>query len=115
MHADQREVMSMHSVISNKPAPLTPRKPRASLDLRAYNAAIEHMLAVKDSSAAVPSPGSSYSRQASARRMSMDRNDALKAAPQSQKSTPSSGVSASYRHKHGKLTAPAGRRPALRV
>ena len=109
----------MHSVLSNKPAPLTPKKPRASLDLRAYNAAIEHMLAVKDSSADVPSPGSSYSRQASARRMSQDRSEALRAAPQSsavsQKSMPGSGVSASYKHKHGKLTAPAGRRPAVGV
>ncbi|DBA97227.1 TPA: hypothetical protein ACH3X1_014977 [Trebouxia sp. C0004] len=106
-HAEQgrsggKEVVSMHSVMKHKPAPLIPKRQPPSLDMRAYSAAIEHMLAVKDSG---PSPAvRTYSRQA---RSSAEKNKNAMAAASPDVAArrlfnPAATDSTGYRKKHGK-------------
>ncbi len=102
------EVVSMHSVMKQKPAPLNHRKPRASLDMRAYSAAIEHMLAVKDSVSGQNAMGT-YSRQASARPSTSTEkkgNGMIAASPAAVSHrlfSPVNTESSGYRKKHGKV------------
>ena len=92
----------MHSVMKHKPAPLNPKRQFPSLDMRAYSAAIEHMLAVKDSG---PSPAvRTNSRQA---RSSVGKKENAAAAASLDAAarrlyTPSSTDFTGYRKKHGK-------------
>jgi hypothetical protein len=100
--AGGKEVVSMHSVMKHKPAPLIPKRQPPSLDMRAYSAAIEHMLAVKDSG---PSPAvRTYSRQA--RSSAEKKENAMAAASLDAASrrlfTPATTGSTGYRKKHGK-------------
>ncbi len=100
--AGGKEVVSMHSVMKHKPAPLNPKRLPPSLDMRAYSAAIEHMLAVKDSA---PSPAvRTYSRQA---RSSAGKKEVAAAAASLDAAahslyTPASTDFTGYRKKHGK-------------
>ena len=98
----------MHSVLKQKPAPLGPeRQAPPSLDMRAYKAAMEHLLAVKDS----PPVMATYSRQASARRISAERKEsgaaAVRPAAVSRRLFSPATDSTGYRKKHGKIVAPA--------
>ncbi|KAL0023053.1 hypothetical protein WJX79_005531 [Trebouxia sp. C0005] len=107
-HAEQgrpggEQVVSMHSVMKHKPAPLIPKRLPASLDMRAYSAAIEHMLAVKDSG---PSPAvRTHSKQA--RSGVGKKENALTAAASRDAAarrlfTPATTDVTGYRKKHGK-------------
>ena len=100
--AGGKEIVSMRSVMKHKPAPLTPKRLPPSLDMRAYSAAIEHMLAVKDSG---PSPAVRiYSRQA---RSSVGKKENATAAVSLDAAacrlyTPATTDFTGYRKKHGK-------------
>ena len=107
-------VVSMHSVMKQKIAPLMPKRQLAALDMRAYSAAIEHMLAVKDSAGPLQAGMGTYSRQASARRISAekyesDRAALLPATASRRLFSPADADSAGYRQKHGRMTASASR------
>ena len=91
----------MHSVMRHKPAPLIIKRQPPSLDMRAYSAAIEHMLAVKDSG---PSPAvRTYSRQGSS--VGKKENVMAAASPDAAARrlfTPATTDFTGYRKKHGK-------------
>ena len=100
--AGGKEVVSMRSVMKHKPAPLISKRLPPSLDMRAYSAAIEHMLAVKDSGS---SPAvRTYSRQASS--SVGKKENAMAAASRDAAArrlfTPATTDFTGYRKKHGK-------------
>ena len=96
----------MQSVMKNSPAPLTGKRQLSGLDARAYNAAMDSMLARKEAN---QSPSSGRSQQADNRRTSAERGPGFKSKTAARKLfSPANADAGGYRQKHGKgiLSAP---------